>query len=130
MGIFTFWLACHTIRNATGSTAGPDRPPVLLRIMGRRVRMSMRMPVRVLIMEMASAPALSAATAISEMSVTLGESFTIKGFLAVLAHFRSDAVHALCGGAELDAALLHVGQEMFSSIMSTQVSLSFSTVAQ
>ena len=46
---------------------------------------SMRMPVRVLIMEMASAPALSAATAISEISVTLGDSFTIRGFCSACA---------------------------------------------
>ena len=37
--------------------------------------MSIRMPVSVLIMETASAPALSAASAISEISVTFGESF-------------------------------------------------------
>ena len=130
MGIFTFWLACHTMRKATGSRAGPDRPPVLLRMMGRRVRMSMRIPVRVLIMEMASAPALSAATAISEMSVTLGESFTIKGFLQCL---RTSLVMPYTPWVVVPnwtPPCFTLGQEMFSSIISTQVSFNFSTVAQ
>ena len=49
--------------------------------MGRRVFTSMRMPRRVLIRDRASAPASAAALAISVMSVTLGDSFTITGTL-------------------------------------------------
>lgn len=41
---------------------------------------SIIIPVSVFIRETASAPALSAARAISVMSVTLGVSFTISGF--------------------------------------------------
>ena len=41
--------------------------------------MSIRIPVKVLIKETASAPFASAAKAISVISVTLGESLTIKG---------------------------------------------------
>ena len=64
---------------ATGSTAGPDRPPVFIFKTGRRVLVSMRIPRRVLMRDRASAPASSAARAISVMSVTLGESLTITG---------------------------------------------------
>ena len=90
----------------------------------------MRMPVRVLIMERASAPALSAATAISEMSVTLGESFTIRGFLQCL---RTSEVMPYTPSVVVPnwtPPCFTLGQEMFSSTMSTQVSFNFSTVAQ
>lgn len=50
-GIFTRWYTSRTILTATGKTAGPERPPVLLCRMGRRVRRSIRIPVRVLIRE-------------------------------------------------------------------------------
>ena len=50
--------------------------------MGRRVSTSMRMPSKVLIRLRASAPAATAARAISVISVTLGLSFTINGFFA------------------------------------------------
>ena len=81
IGMLIALATCHTILTATGKTAAPLRPPVLLRMMGRRVRMSMRMPVRVLIMETASAPSASAACAMDAMSVTLGLSLTTSGFL-------------------------------------------------
>ena len=87
MGTLTALATSHTIRTATGSTAGPERPPVFIFRMGRRVFTSMRMPRMVLMRLMASAPAPSTALAISVMSVTLGESFTITGtvelFLAI-----------------------------------------------
>ena len=67
------------MRTATGSTAGPDRPPVFIFRMGLRVATSMRIPRRVLISDRASAPAPATARAISVTSVTLGESFTITG---------------------------------------------------
>ena len=34
MGSFTASYTCHTIRTATGNTAGPDRPPVRLAMSG------------------------------------------------------------------------------------------------
>ena len=79
MGTLTAWATSHTIRTATGSTAGPDRPPVFIFKMGRRVFTSIRIPRMVLMREMASAPAPSTALAISVMSVTLGDSLTITG---------------------------------------------------
>ena len=69
----------QTTPGDTGSTAGPDRPPVFIFKMGRRVFTSMRIPRMVLMRETASAPAASTARAISVMSVTLGDSFTITG---------------------------------------------------
>ena len=79
MGSFTAWATSHTIRTATGSTAGPDRPPVFIFKTGRRVFTSIRIPRMVLIRDRASAPAPSTARAISVISVTLGDSFTITG---------------------------------------------------
>ena len=68
------------MRNATGNTAGPEKPPTLLAITGLRVLRSMRIPRRVLMSEIPSAPADSTALAISVMSVTFGVSFTYTGF--------------------------------------------------
>ena len=75
-GMPTAWLTCHTILRATGKTAAPEYPPIVLASTGRRLFMSMRMPSRVLIRQRPSAPASSQAQAIATMSVTLGVSFT------------------------------------------------------
>ena len=81
IGMFTAFATCHTIRSATGFTAGPERPPVILPSNGFLVLISIAIPVNVLIMEIASAPASSTAFAICTISVTFGESFTITVFL-------------------------------------------------
>ena len=81
IGILTALETCQTILTATGNTAGPLIPPVLLRIIGRFVFMSILIPVSVLIIEIASAPFASADLAISAISVTFGLSFTISGFV-------------------------------------------------
>ena len=78
----TFFALCQTMRSATGRTAGPDRPPVLLARIMRRFCTSTAMPVSVLIMEMASAPASCAAIAFSAISATFGVSLTISGWRA------------------------------------------------
>ena len=75
MGMFTASYTCQTMRSATGSTQGPERPPKVLARMGRRVRGSMRMPRSVLMRQTPSAPASSQARATSAMSAALGESF-------------------------------------------------------
>src|ERR1700727_1820887 len=67
------------MRTAMGLIAGPESPPVLLAMRGRRVSTSMERDKKVLTSERASAPALSAHFAIWAMEVTLGESFTIRG---------------------------------------------------
>ena len=55
--------------------AGPEKPPMVLAITGLLVFRSMRMPSRVLMRLMPSAPAASQALAMAAMSVTLGLSF-------------------------------------------------------
>ena len=68
------------MRTASGKTALPESPPVVLASMGRRVFRSMRMARTVFISDTPSAPASSHARAIAAMSVTLGVSLTITGF--------------------------------------------------
>ncbi len=68
------------MRRAIGLIAGPESPPVILASFGRLVSMSTAMPVIVFINDMESAPASSTLFAIFVMSVTFGESFTIRGF--------------------------------------------------
>src|SRR5574344_851614 len=77
MGIWTALATCHTIRNAMGLTHAPDKPPVMVDNRGFLLSASMAIPITVLMSETQSAPAASAAFAISAMSVTLGVSFTI-----------------------------------------------------
>ncbi len=62
---------------ATGLMAGPERPPERFASIGFQVFVLMAMPLRVFIIERASAPLSMAARAVSDMSVTFGESFTI-----------------------------------------------------
>ena len=80
-GIFTTLDTCQTIRKATGFTAGPDNPPVIVDKTGRLRSASIAIPNNVLINDILSAPLSSAARAISVISVTFGESFTINVFL-------------------------------------------------
>ena len=68
------------MRSATGKMAGPEKPPILLAMTGLRVRRSMRIPSRVLIRLMPSAPASSQALAMETISVTFGESLMMTGF--------------------------------------------------
>ena len=69
------------MRSATGKTAGPERPPVVFARRGFLVFRSIRIPSRVLIRLMPSAPASSQAFAIDTMSVTFGESLAMAGFV-------------------------------------------------
>src|SRR5208337_3079182 len=78
-GIFTVWQASHTIRRAMGLIAGPERPPVINRSLGRLFAISIAIPTKVFTAEIASAPASSHARANSRISVTLGESLTHRG---------------------------------------------------
>ena len=60
-----------------GFTAGPESPPVIVESTGQRFSALMAIPRSVLIIEIESAPSASTARAISVMSVTLGDSFTM-----------------------------------------------------
>src|SRR6185369_14945579 len=82
-GIFTTLAASNTMRKAIGLMAGPESPAVMFAIRGLRVSASMAMATNVLISEMASAPESWATLAMWAMLVTLGDNFTINGFLAI-----------------------------------------------
>lgn len=101
-GISTALHTCHTILTATGRTAGPDNPPVMVDNIGRRRSTSMAIPSRVLMSDTESAPSASTALAISVMDVTLGESFTIR----VLSH-------AFLTAAVTSAAPAHAGRKPY-----------------
>ncbi len=77
-GILTDLAVCQTILTAIGRMHGPERPPVTVLNTGRLRSTSMAIPRNVLTNETESAPVASTARAISVMSVTLGESFTIR----------------------------------------------------
>ena len=62
-----------------GLIAGPDSPPWMLPITGRRVRTSIAMPMIVLITASASVPASMQRRAFSRMSVWLGDSLVMSG---------------------------------------------------
>ncbi len=104
--------------------AGPERPPKVPRKIGRRVSISMAMPRRVFISEMASAPASSTARAMAAMSVTLGDNLTMSGSWEC----------CLTKVVTLDAAMVHApkamppvltfGQEMLTSSALTPATLS------
>ena len=76
-GIFTALATCDTILRATGFTAGPLRPPVPMLSNEQRRSISTAIPMIVLMSDTLSAPSASQALAISAISVTLGESFTM-----------------------------------------------------
>jgi len=82
-GILTALHVSQTMRKAMGLMAGPDSPAVTLEIRGLRVSASIAMATNVFTSEMASAPASSATRAICGMLVTLGDSFTITGRVAI-----------------------------------------------
>ena len=81
-GTFTAFAASYTMRTAIGWIAGPDTPPVLFARRKVFLRISIFIPVIVLISDTASAPPASTALAISAMLVTLGLSFMITGCFA------------------------------------------------
>ena len=93
-----------------GLMAGPDRPPVRLASTGLRVSMSMTIAVNVLMRLRASAPASTAARAMTLISVTQGESLTMSTLVAGrLANGGRDLANLLRVPAEADAAFGHVG---------------------
>ena len=63
-----------------GFIAGPDNPPVLLAKTGLQVSISITIAVKVFTRLSASAPASTAARAITLISVTVGDSLTIRTF--------------------------------------------------
>ena len=111
----TAFDACQTMRRAMGFTAGPDKPPVMFPKIGRRVVMSMAMPVRVLMRERASAPAASTALAMVVISVTLGDNLTITGFFVLSLTLRVTAAAASGWVPKTMPPSLTLGQEILTS---------------
>ena len=58
-GIFTLCDTCHTHLRAIGLIAGPDKPPVMVEIIGFLLSLSTAIANTVLIKERESAPAFS-----------------------------------------------------------------------
>ena len=115
-GIFTAWATCHTIRKATGFTAGPLSPPVAMDNTGRRFSMSIAIPINVLIRLTESAPASSTLRAMSATFVTFGDSLTIKVLSYAL---RTAFTTAEAPSAVTPKAIppcFTFGQDMFSSM--------------
>ena len=67
----------YSLEQRDALAQGPDKPPVPMLKLLRRRSISTLIPIKVLMSDTESAPSASTARAISAMSVTLGESFTI-----------------------------------------------------
>src|ERR1700740_389167 len=87
IGDLTAFAVSQTSLRVIGFMDGPDSPPVWLPRWDFPLQGSIAMEGYVLATVRASAPAPSAALAISPMSATIGESFTQRGRLA--AAFRA-----------------------------------------
>ena len=77
---------CITLSSAIGLIAGPDKPPWMLPITGRRVFTSIAMPMIVLITARPSLPASMQRRAFSLMSVWFGDSLVMSGLLVTARH--------------------------------------------
>ena len=122
---------CHTMRSATGFTAGPEKPPTFLASTAFLFFRSMRIPRSVLMRETASAPPASTALAISTISVTFGVSLIITGFFDIF--FTSSVTRAAMAGSVPKAMPppLTLGQEILISNMEISgQSLSIRTASQ
>ncbi len=115
-------MACatwYTMRRAMGFMAGPDSPPNTLPSAGRRASMSIAIPSRVFIMDMASAPASSAAFAMATMSVTLGESFGMTGSEVACLTARTTLPTDAGSAPKCMPPRATLGQDTFSSMPAT-----------
>ena len=107
------------MRTATGLTAGPERPPVLLAMANVCLSMSIFIPVNVLIRDKQSAPPASAAFAITVISVTFGLSFMMIGCLALALTAFVMASTAFGSCPKAIPPSLTFGQEILISSIST-----------
>ena len=110
------------MRSATGLTAGPDSPPTPRASCGRRRSASMAMPRSVLMSDSASAPADTAARAISVTSVTFGVSFTMSGRFVAARHRDTTASTLSVHVPMVMPPASTFGHEMFTSYASTGAS--------
>ena len=102
------------MRTATGKMAGPENPPMVFAMTGFLVFRSIRSPKRVLIRLMPSAPAASHALAMETMSVTLGESLIMIGFLVTfLTAAVTSAAEALRAAEDPEEVLADIAAHPF-----------------
>src|SRR3989339_308461 len=113
---------------AIGRIAGPLNPPTKLPIADLLVVVFITSPVKVLIMLRPSAPASSAAFAITVISPTFGVSFAITGKFDIF--FTAFTVlYVASGSCETNDFFFKFGHERFSSIADKPVGLlSFSAI--
>ena len=102
-----------------GLMPGPDMPPNLLPMAGRKVSVSIFSPRMVLDTTKASAPAFSAALAMATMSPALGDSLAHSGFSVAARMPVSTSKACSSCSAKLPPPGARVGQEMLTSITST-----------
>src|SRR5579884_2743300 len=104
------------MRKASGLIAGPESPPVTFASTGRRVEVSIRSAVKVLMRETASAPLETAARAVGLASPLFGESLTIKGSVVALQIAAVTSATA-CGSAPKTTPPARIlGHETLTSI--------------
>src|ERR1051325_1057178 len=98
-----------------GLIAGPLRPAVTFDIRGLRVSALIAIPMKVLIKEMASAPASSADRAIKGTLATLGESFTMSGRDEAALQLATRSASTARSAPNMIPPCLVLGQETLSS---------------
>src|SRR5947199_9148328 len=101
------------MRSAIGLMAGPERPPKIVAILGRRVRASIAIPVMVLMIDRASAPLSAHAFASATMSEVLGVSLIQSGFLIAARHCRTRSPSTRGSVPNSIPPALMLGQETF-----------------
>src|SRR5260370_23721200 len=100
------------MRTMMGFTPGPEMPPYLLPIAGRKVSMLILSPRMVLAMTSASAPAVSAALAVATTAPAFGDSLPHKGFAVALRMRHITFKGGSSCMAELAAPGLAVGHDI------------------
>jgi len=110
--------------------AGPDKPPLTLLRTGIWVSASIAMAFTVFMAVKASAPALTAVLAISVMSATLGDSFTITGFRVAALTLATTSAKSFGFCPISEPVYFTCGHETLSSMASAPASAAFrATVA-
>src|SRR5215510_1174594 len=102
------------MRSAIGLIAGPLSLAVRFEMRGFRSSASIAIATKVLTRDTASAPAFSAALAITGMLVTLGESFTISGRRAADLQLETSSSRSRRSLPKVIPPCLVLGQETFN----------------
>ncbi len=103
------------MRSAIGLMAGPDRPPNVVAIRGRRRRASMAIADRVLMTERPSAPPAIAARASATTSVQLGVSLMMSGSFMTARHCLTSSRNTAGSVPNSTPPFLMLGHDTFIS---------------